>query len=572
MYVRNPDDPVYNLAPILPGLLTISTEDRGRGPMRLDDYFPFEDTFSTLQPPKIVHRSSRQIGKTVQIAARLILECAMRPGTRVVVVTPLQEQSDLLSNQIFKPLIESSPVRILLSDRGALGNVRIKPFINDSMLQFSYALGDTLRLRSKTGRILYADEAQHLDSQDLPAIEQTLSASKTPQTWISGTSLTKDTFLETEWNYSSQGVWQIHCGACGFENICCIEPDGHLLAMIGPPRDDISEARPGLLCKGCQQPVNPRFGRWIHRFPERLPECAGYHAPQPIFPIHYSHPNKWRILHGRMGGRYSTAKFYNECLGEAYDLAYKVVSIDDLRKAATLGPNTLDEARRRCRDYRVVVAGVDWGGGGDDGVSRTKVAMCGLNNQGGVDVFFGFGFQPTTDRIAEGREVCRLASICQAHLICHDIGGGIGTASEAAFTYSGWPQERIVRMKYVGVDTGNTRPEFHEPVGERMLGYYTIHKSKTLQFLSQAIKYGLIRFFEYDYKGPDEPGHLHDFLSLVEDKVDTPTGQTYRIRRSSNTVCDDFSAAVNYGIQALWYYTQSWPELHPDVAGSVGTR
>ena len=54
---------------------------------------------------------------------------------------------------------------------------------------------------------------------------------------------------------------------------------------------------------------------------------------------------------------------------------------------------------------------------------------------------------------------------------------------------------------------------------------------------------GKIRFFQYDYKSRDEPGHLHDFLSLVEDEVDTPSGSTFRIRRESKTLCDDFSGA-----------------------------
>lgn len=563
---------ITNLAPFLPALIRITTEDQGVSPMRLDDFFPFEDVFSTMQPPRVVHRSSRQIGKTYQIAARLILEAAIVDGTRIIVVTPLQSQSDGLSSRIFRPMIDSSPVRVLLSETANIGNVRTRgPFTNGSLLHFSYCqdVEDTLRLRSHTGRVLFGDEAQSIDPGAMPAVEQTLRASKKPQIWISGTSLTKDTFLEAEWNDSSQGVWQIRCHACGFENICAIEPEGHLLAMLGPFREDISEERPGVICRRCgpKTPISPRRGRWVHRFPERLRDFAGYYAPQILFPIHYAYPNKWKELLG-FSAKYSTGKFYNECLGEAYDMAYKLFSIEDLRKAAVLNKNTIEEAERVSRRYQVLVLGIDWGGGGDDGVSRTKGAIVGLAEDGVADVIFGFGFQPSTDRIAEGRAIVEIAARCNVHLIAHDFGGGIGTASEAAITHNGWPLDRIVPIKYSGVDTAELRPTYHQPNDERIRGHYSVHKSKSLQFLSQAVRYGKMRFFEYDYKSRDEPGHLHDFLSLVEDKIDTPTGTNFYIRRSSKTVCDDFSAATNFAALCLWQYTSSWPEFV--VAGSVG--
>lgn len=569
MFDLSPDGRIRNLSAILPGLVTVVTE-RGRVPMRLDNFFPFEDLFSTWQPPRIVHRSSRQIGKTYSLLARTAVECGLVAGTRVIVTTPLQEQSDALSSTIFRPMVDESPIRHLLSDTGSLGNVRMRQFKNGSLVWFSYAHGDTLRVRSKTGRIWLADEAQSMDPADAPVISSCLRAASQPQTWISGTSLTKDTWLELEWMESSQGIWHIECPHCSFENICAIEAEGgHLISMIGPWHADISERTPGVVCHRCQKPISPRFGRWVHRYPERLRDFVGYYAPQIIFPIHYALPNKWKELVGFMrgAGGYSTAKFYNECLGEAYDVAYKLVSIEDLKKAARLGPNTESEAARLARYYSIVVIGVDWGGGGDDGVSRTKGAAIGLAPDGVADVFFGFGFPPSTDRVAEAREILRIAQLCNARLIAHDFGGGIGTASEAALTHLGIDIDRLVPIKYTGVDTVDARPVFHQPGSEATRGYYTMHKSKSLQFLCNAIRYGKVRFFEYDHKGKDEPGHLHDFLSLVEDKIDTPTGGTYRIRRSSKTVCDDFSSAVNYGINTLWEYTQSYPNLV--TAGTV---
>lgn len=407
-----------------------------------------------------------------------------------------------------------------------------------------------------------------MDGSLVPAITQCLGSYTTPVTWISGTSKTKDTYLEGEWQASSQGVWHVKCDACGFVNVCAVEPEGHMLAMIGPYRDDISERHPGTVCHRCRRPVNPRYGQWVHRYPERRAMNTGFFAPQIIFPFHFASPAKWQLLVAYMNGRhgYTTAKFYNEVLGEAYDQAYKLVSIDDLKAAATLGPNTRAEAARRCTKYQTVVLGVDWGGGGDDGVSRTKGAAVGLTPDGVADVFFGFAFQPSTDRIAEAKEILQLARLCRAQLIAHDAGGGIGTASEAALVHFGWPERQLVPMVYQGT-YGSEMVQRHPPRPHETRGHYSLHKSKTLQFLAMAIRYKRVRFFQYDYQDVNDPGLLHDFLALVEDKVDTPTGGTYRIRRASKTMSDDFSAATNYATACLWEYTNSWPGLV--TAGAV---
>lgn len=565
-YQSSNDEPIRNFAPYLSGLLTVD-----RKPMTLENHFPFEETFSTCLPPEIVHRSSRQIGKTSSIAGRLILDCALIEGRKVLIVTPLQEQSDTLSSMVFKPMIENSPLRCMLRSDYGSGNVRRRDFINGSVQFFSYAGADTDRSRGKAASVLYLDEAQDLDRTHVSVLTQNMAAFHSPTLWVSGTSKTKDTFLEEKWNESSQGVWHVKCDACGFVNIACIEPEGHLLAMIGPYNEFISEKHPGTVCHRCRRAINPRYGNWVHRFPERVNKCVGFYAPQVIFPIHYAYPNKWLNLLGYMRGQsgYTTAKFYNEVLGEAYDEAYKLVTLDELKRAAVLGPNTEAEAASRGKRYRIVILGLDWGGGGAEGVSRTKGAAIGLGANGQAEVFFGFQFPPTTDRIAEAKEINRLARVCNAHFIAHDIGGDAGTSTEASLCHMGWSHDRLIPMAYVGM-MGADMVERRQPTGNRSRGWYAIVKSKTLQYLCTAIKQGKVKFFQYDYVDNHNPGLLWDFLSLVEERVDTPTGGTYRIRRLNKNLSDDFTSAVNFGAAALWEYTDSWPSLV--TAGEVGPR
>lgn len=76
-----------------------------------------------------------------------------------------------------------------------------------------------------------------------------------------------------------------------------------------------------------------------------------------------------------------------------------------------------------------------------------------------------------------------------------------------------------------------------------------------------AIKYGLIRFFKYDYLSADQPGLLEDFLALIEEKVDSRLGSdTYVIVRNPNKP-DDFAHSVNMGSCCLWWMTKKWPNI-----------
>lgn len=410
---------------------------------------------------------------------------------------------------------------------------------------------------------LAASNCQDLDPGHLPVLNECVGSHPQPVIWKSGTSKTKDTALYQSYQASSQGVWRIKCPRmhCAKVNDCIVE-DGHLLDMIGPFRDDISEASPGLVCAGCRKPVNPRDGGWHHRYPERLPFSVGLHVPQPIVPIHYAHPIKWAQLVNKMNGQgqYTTGKFYNEVLGEPFDSAFKLVSIDDLRAAGQgVGPNTRMAAAVRATRYHSVVLGVDWGGGGESGVSRTKVAAAGLAADGVAEVFFGDQLPPTTDRKWEAEQVLERARLVRAHVIAHDY-GGVGSATEAILTHLGWPLSHLAPMSYQANMSGDMVGRA-SPSGARQRGFYVMDKARTLQHLAVAIREGKVRFFDYDFVDADRPGLLHDFLTLVENWVEGPSRNVFSVRKRNPNDSDDFAQSVNFCTAALWEMTSSWPDL-----------
>lgn len=404
---------------------------------------------------------------------------------------------------------------------------------------------------------------QDLDPAFLPIIDSCLSHWHQPVTFKSGTSKTKDTTLYMAFEESSQGIWHVRCPRfpCDRDNICCVE-GGHLLDMIGPYRSDISEQNPGLVCSKCRKPLNPRSGRWVHRRPELMDYRFGIHVPQPIVPIHYAVKEKWRTLLDKMAGRgsYTTGKFYNEVLGEAYDVAYKLFSIDDLKAAAQgIGPNEPDRAKARANRYVFVVLGVDWGGGGDDGVSRTKIAAAGMRPDGIAEVFYGAQFPPTMDSLTDARDVLAAAKLCKAKIIAHDY-NGVGLPAEAAMTHFGWSPAQLAPMYYMANLSGDM-VSFNQPAGNRARGFYVMDKGKTFKFLSMAVKALKVRFFDYDTANRDSPGLLNDFLCLVENLIEGTSRNTYTVRRRNKSDSDDFANAVNYATAALWEFTQTWPDL-----------
>jgi hypothetical protein len=563
MKLLEPRGAVTNLAPYLPGLLSV-----GNHPMSLADHYPFAPLFSTRLPPRVTLKAGRQVGKSVQVLARLLLQAAFQAYHKTLVVAPLQEHSDMLSSTVLRPLVEASPLRALLAGATMIDSVRRKAFANGSEVYFSYASDDAVRIRGKSARFLFLDELQNFDATLIPVIEQAQSSYRDPVTFEAGTSKTFDTALEISWRSSSQGTWHVTCRVCGFDNRCCVEPDGHLISMIGEARDDVSEDRPGTICHHCRQPVNPRWGRWVHRYPDRLAHHVGFHLPQPIFPVHACEAEKWRTLVGRMNGadNFSEGRFRNEILGEPFDLAYKMLGEEDLRKAASgVGPNTERAAMLAARRYPFVVLGVDWGGGGADSSSRTKVAAVGVAPDQTAEVFFGLAFPPSTDRVEEAREVLRIAQLVGTQVIAHD-NNGAGSASESVLTHLGWPVTRIAPLVYRGA-IGGPLIEFLPPAGGRVRGQYQLNRARAIQFLCAAVRAARVRFFDYDRIDDARPGLLADFLNAAEELTETPTGGAYRVRKINEHVSDDFLHACVYGLCALWRTTHTWPDLA--VAGRV---
>ena len=547
---------VPSMGSVLPAMFNLNGK-----PFSLEDHFYFEPFFKTRLPRTIVWKTARQVGKTQSMAMQGTMISAMQPHFTTIYVTPLFEMIRRFSSYYVKSAITESPMRTLWTDTFSENSVLSKTFRNGSKMIVTYAGTDCKRVRGASGNRLGYDERQDLDPEHLSIIGETISHSEFGEmVQITGTPKTAENLLELDWQRSSQAEWHIPCDACHHENIPALNYD--LEAMLGPAHPDISKRRPGVICAKCQAPIQPRNGFWRHRYPELRHINEGYHVPQCIVPLHYENRDNWiRLLDKQR--RYAPYRFWNEVCGETYDLGTRIISLSDLQRAAVLAHHTgtsresLDAARALLHQYVDVVLACDWGGAGAKEVSYTALAVLGLLPNGHIDVIWGHRSLTPADHIGEAELCLKIFTIFRCTRLVHDFGGA-GSFREKYILDAGVPLERIVPIAYVRASSAGLMQ--HKPATDRLpRDYWTLDKARSLDMTIQMIKQGRICFFQDDWKSPEDPGVLRDFLALTEDRISARFGKDiYTIIREASKP-DDFAQAVNIGCCALWHAHGAWP-------------
>jgi len=558
-----------NFKPILPLLLSLKGD-----PYHLGDHYPFEPFFSTNMPRRLLYKTGRQVAKSTSMAAQGVIKSNTIPFFNTLYVTPLYEMIRRFSSNYMRGFIDQSPVRNLFVDSACNSRVLQRSFRNNSTMFFSFACLDADRTRGLNCDKTAYDEIQDFMPEFIPIIRETMSGSRHGFEQYTGTPKTLENLIETLFVGSSQAQWHIKCEACNKENIPSLEHD--LDAMIGPDTvtREVSERMPGIVCAKCGRPIYPRNGGWVHHFPELRLDFAGYHVPQIIMPMHFADAEKWAVLLGKRSGYDNTPEhvFYNEVCGESFDSGAKMVTKTELMNACRRRPNNLDHAASITGDYVQRVISVDWGGGGQNMVSFTVMAVLGLRADGKIDVLFAHRFRSMHSYAQEAHSILHVMNKCRCEYLIHDFGGR-GDLREHLLVNAGLPREQIIPVGYTGPATTEImhyKPE-NPQTGQRM--YYQCDKSRSLVLTCELIRTGLLRFFEYDYKGSGQASLLHDFLALVEDTVDSPTrSNLMKIIRDEKIGPDDFAQAVNIGCMAMFYMRGEWPDLATAAKIAVDPR
>jgi hypothetical protein len=552
-----------SLEPLLPLMLNLD----GR-PYTLKDHYAFAPFFRCLMPRELVYKCGRQVSKSTSLASSGVVISNAVPFFKTLYVTPLFEQIRRFSNNYVRPFIDQSPIKSQWMGTDTENSVLQRSFKNKSLMIFSFALLDADRCRGISASACSFDEVQDLDPAHLPIIKESMSYSAWGLSRYTGTSKSLSNPLEGLWRKSSQAEWFIKCESCQHWNIPSLEYD--LDKMIGEYNIHISEKYPGTVCAKCQKPINPRFGRWVHKDKSKRWSFAGYHVPQLIMPLHFADPEKWSILLQKREGAGNTtvAQFYNEVMGEAVDAGQKLVTETELKAACILPwPNKKEpvrEAMANLKHYVHRILAIDWGGGGEEGVSFTVPVVMGLRPGGEIDVLWAKRLLLGADHLAEAMEVMRISSLFKTDFVAHDYTGA-GAVRETVMVQAGFNLERVMAMRLCRAAHQDI-VLYHPPTPISHRAYYSLDKTRSLLYTCQAIKMKLLRFFRYDWEGSDNTGLIADFLALVENKVESRTGSDiYTITRNT-LLSDDFAQAVNIGAAGLWHISGAWPNF-AKVAG-----
>lgn len=551
---------LQTLVPILPLLLNLDGK-----PYSLQHHYQFEPMFRTRRPKKTLLITGRQVAKSTYESADGVVQSVCIPNFKTLYVTPLFEQARRLSTDRVRKFIDQSPVRHLFSSSKTENSVLRKTFVNGSVMRFSFALLDADRTRGISADKIGYDEIQDMDKDHIPVINECMSHSQWKLVQFAGTPKTPENTISGLFRQSSQAEWFIPCRACKRDNICSTE--WHLDKIIGPHWDP-GEGKPflGTVCAHCGRLIDPADGFWVHKFPERRWDFAGYHIPQPIMHIHYSNPDAWgELLAKREGhGNYTPVKYYNEVLGEACGTGVQLVSQAELQAAASLpwanDPRDYAAALVHRRKYAMLVLAVDWGGGGEDEISLTTLAVLGYLPNGQIHVIWGRRLMTPHDHLGEAEYCLRVFNAFGCQFLAHDYTGA-GSLRETFLVHND-PDllARIMPIAYVGAAMKGVMT-FKPATDVHPRNHYLVDKTRSLLLTCASIKLRQVRFFKYDHLNADNPGLIEDFLGLVENKVATHRGgDIYTIRRHAQ-LSDDFAQAVNIGCCALWHANQRWPDL-----------
>lgn len=547
---------LVSLAPVLPALFSLKGE-----PYSIKDHFPFEPVFNTAMPHTLVLQTGRQTSKSTSLAAQGVASTAVIPFFNTLYCTPLFEMVRRFSSNYVRNFIEDSPVKNLMIDSSCNNSVLQRSFKNRSTMFFSYAFLNTDRVRGINADRLAVDEAQDMDKDFIPLLQETLSGSKRwGITQIAGTPKTLDGTMAAYWEMSSQAEWHIKCTACNYINIACNDHDLDKMTGLSFISREISEACPGIVCANCGRPIFPRTGRWLHRFPERKLSFPGFHIPQHILPLHYADRTKWLTLVGKRDSL-EPRLYFNEVCGESYDKGSKLLTQTEIQAACQDRDNDYVTAQPIIHDYMNRVCSVDWGGGGEKQTSFTVISIMGTRGDGRQDVLYGERLKITHNYFAEAQRILQVMNDFKCQFLVHDFSGA-GAIREQILVNAGLPIERIIPVAYIRAGAGTIMRYKPENQQTGMRGHYQLDKTRSLVQTCSLVKTKQIGFFRYDYKSQTNPGLLHDFLALVEENTETiSSSNIYTITRGEHAGPDDFAQAVNIGSCALFYIRGVWPNL-----------
>lgn len=542
-----------SLIPLLP-LLKVQ-----KNPMSLENHFQFEGNYKNARPKREVWKCARQVGKSYNISGANILRNWFIEYYETLFVLPRFTQMKRLSTTIVDKLLRDSPFSSEFFDKSSCKcSVDRKTFTTNSAQNFSNAFLTPDPVRGFSGvDDLIIDEAQDMDWDHLPIIEETVTASLAYGfITYSGTPKTLENTLTAVWEDSSQGEWCIKCTGCNKFNIAA--PQEQLMSMI-----DIK----GLSCAFCGKLLDTNTGYFVHAFPEKMEDFIGRHVPQTVHPHHCNYPHKWKELMLKRNGKYNAIKFSNEVLGVEKDSAARLITKEQLKNACDPSlSNSFSNLVKHAKGLDKLLVGIDWGGGGSNSnnPSFTTIAVGGLiPGTDTVKIIYGNKISPfeSTETVVD--ILAKIISQISPDFIAHDY-SSMGASNEVLLKDRGIPMNKMLPFSYI---LAPKKPIIYYNSPTRgFRDSYSIDKTRSIITLCTMIKHGKVKFpswetiYEMEIEGNQET-LLGDFMNVYQERSQSPRGNDLILIKQVPKTSDDWVHSINFICSGIWFASGKYPQV-----------
>lgn len=395
-------------------------------PFTLEDYPFYYDIYDGLYQGLLL-KSGRQVAKSTTLCNFIISESIGIPHFRNLYVSPSEEQTQTFSStRVGKTCFYSPLIRKYWLSSDFAHRTMLRMFRNGSEIKFTYARDDPDRARGNTSDRNSFDEVQDILYEDvIPVINECSGNSNYGYETYAGTPKTMENTIEYLWSISTRTEWIMKCEGCGSWNFI---------------ESDRSIGLKGVVCLKCDHLLNTRQGQWYDHNPSST--LKGFHISQPMLPLNTENPARWQRILTKLD-RYSPTKFKNEVLGVSDALGARLISKTDL-EALCHNYDIYRSPAANQESFSYVVGGVDWSGGGKEGVSRTVVWVYGITKEHQLKTLY-FRIYPVTNPVSIVDDVAEVLQGYHCTMVVGDRGEG-HLANNLLRTKLG--RNRVVQLKY----------------------------------------------------------------------------------------------------------------------------
>jgi hypothetical protein len=474
-------------------------------------------------------RGSRQISKSSTLAARALVNAWLLKDWSAIYIAPHAEHQRTFNRKLAEM---ERMCRYHVKDPVLKQNLSYREFPTGSKIETAYVTSSASGIRGKTANEIDFDEFQQFDVNFLPEVEQVQKVPKLKATTYSGTSLTIETALEAKYQAGSCGRWMIKLGNGTYCD--CTDPE-QILQLFRPQ---------GLTCPITSRPIDPTAGRFEHKYPERIEDGhVSLHIPQIIIPELATEPEQWRTLYQSFFDYKASGqlkKFLQEVLGIPTEEGAKELTEADVKRIC-VDSWTPDGMLKRVQQgyYKIIVAGVDWGGSDHNLADKTKLSftfhmVLGVTQDNQLDILFmrkyaGCNYAQVINGIVNTNKLFHV------RYIASDFSAG------SHYNLNLRSQGGVAWNSHLVMQYGGNSNRFFVRANSELLNHYWLHKTDAISTVIEAIKQERPRIRCYNWELAKND--LFDLTHLYRSITTNATGrESFHYRRHSTKPDDGLHA------------------------------